>query len=140
MKFIYFGAHSWFDPGVTVRCYPLVGCLAVRRYPLVGCLAVRCYPLIGWLAVRCYSLIGWLAVRCYSLIGCLAGDRTNAATCDLSSILPEEVEQQVKEAAEVSMGTEVSLNDINNITHLCTQVSLRYEQLLQLHKWSMIKP
>ena len=36
------------------------------------------------------------------------GYRTSAATTDLSSVLPEEIEAEVKEAAEISMGTEVS--------------------------------
>ena len=35
------------------------------------------------------------------------GIRTNASTTDLSGILPEELEQAVKDAAEISMGTEV---------------------------------
>lgn len=45
------------------------------------------------------------------------------ATSDLSEILPEEVEAEVKLAAEISMGTEVSEQDIGNIMHLCDQVS-----------------
>jgi nucleolar protein 58 len=43
---------------------------------------------------------------------------------DLSDILPEEVEAKVKEAAEISMGTEISEDDIQNIQHLCDQVSI----------------
>ena len=41
---------------------------------------------------------------------------------DLSEILPEELEEQLKSAAEISMGTEVSDGDINNIKYLCDQV------------------
>lgn len=37
-------------------------------------------------------------------------------------MLPEEVEQEMKEAAEISMGTEVSDDDILNIKYLCIQV------------------
>jgi len=51
------------------------------------------------------------------------GFRTNFATTDLSDILPEDVEHSVKEAAEVSMGTEVSKDDIDNISDLCDQVA-----------------
>lgn len=51
-----------------------------------------------------------------------AGDRTNVASSDLSDILPEEIEAEVKLAAEISMGTEVSEEDIGNIRHLCDQV------------------
>ena len=50
------------------------------------------------------------------------GLRTNAATTDLSEVLPEEIEEKVKEAAEISMGTEISEQDILNISHLCEQV------------------
>jgi hypothetical protein len=34
------------------------------------------------------------------------------------------VETKVKEAAEISMGTEISEDDIQNIQHLCDQVSM----------------
>ncbi len=44
------------------------------------------------------------------------------ASLDLSEILPEEIEAEVKLAAEISMGTEVSEEDIANIMHLCDQV------------------
>ncbi|XP_068165477.1 nucleolar protein 58 isoform X1 [Antennarius striatus] len=50
------------------------------------------------------------------------GDRTNVASSDLSELLPEEIEAEVKLAAEISMGTEVSDQDIGNIMHLCDQV------------------
>jgi nucleolar protein 58 len=50
------------------------------------------------------------------------GFRTNASTTDLSEILPVELEEAVKEAAEVSMGTEISSEDIENITFLCDQI------------------
>ncbi|XP_050419311.1 nucleolar protein 58 [Patella vulgata] len=52
----------------------------------------------------------------------LMGDRTTAATTDFSDILPEEVEQEVKDAAEISMGTEISEEDLENIIYLCDQV------------------
>lgn len=38
-----------------------------------------------------------------------AGFRPNFAKTALSTILPEEIEAEVKEAAEISMGTEVCL-------------------------------
>lgn len=50
------------------------------------------------------------------------GTRENTASSDLSDVLPEEVEEKVKEAAEISMGTEISEEDIINIQHLCDQV------------------
>merc|ERR1712168_1015426 len=50
------------------------------------------------------------------------GTRDNAEHVDLSDILPEDVEERVKEAAEISMGTEISQEDITNINHLCEQI------------------
>lgn len=37
----------------------------------------------------------------------ILGQKGNAATSDLSAILPEEVEEELKKAAEISMGTDV---------------------------------
>lgn len=52
------------------------------------------------------------------------GTREKAAEMDFSGIsLEEEVESQLKEAAVVSMGTEVSEEDMLNIIALCDQVS-----------------
>merc|ERR1712216_13062 len=45
----------------------------------------------------------------------------NAATCDLSDVLPEDIEADLKQAAQVSMGTEISEEDMENINLLCTQ-------------------
>lgn len=45
--------------------------------------------------------------NCCILPGIFPGTRLNADKTDLSEILPEEVEEEVKAAAEISMGTEV---------------------------------
>nr|XP_006130811.2 nucleolar protein 58 [Pelodiscus sinensis] len=63
------------------------------------------------------------------------GDRKNVSTADLSDILPEEIEEDVKTAAEISMGTEVSEEDINNILHLCNQVIDISEYRTQLYDY-----
>lgn len=63
------------------------------------------------------------------------GDRTNVAGSDLSEILPEEIEAEVKLAAEISMGTEVSEQDIGNIKHLCDQVIEISEYRAQLYDY-----
>lgn len=52
----------------------------------------------------------------------LVGTRDNMATTDLSDILPEELEEKVKDAAEISMGTEISEEDIINIQNLCDEI------------------
>lgn len=81
--------------------------------------------------MRCREWYGWHfpelgKVITDNLAYCKAvrkiGFRTNVAGSDLSDILPEEIEADVKLAAEISMGTEVSEQDINNIMHLCDQV------------------
>ena len=50
------------------------------------------------------------------------GMRTNAKDCDLDDVLEEEIAQDVKEAAEISMGTEISETDIMHIQSLADQV------------------
>merc|ERR1719443_1195986 len=50
------------------------------------------------------------------------GMRDNAKSTDLSDILPEDVEQQLKEFAEVSMGTAIGEDDMENIVQLADQV------------------
>ncbi|KAF4584420.1 nucleolar protein NOP58-like protein [Ophiocordyceps camponoti-floridani] len=56
-----------------------------------------------------------------------AGFRTNIANTDLSDILPEETEEAVKKAAEISMGTEITEDDLSNIKSLAQQV-IRYAE------------
>ncbi|XP_071791317.1 nucleolar protein 58-like [Asterias amurensis] len=65
----------------------------------------------------------------------LLGDRTKAATLDMSEILPEDLEEQVKLAAEISMGTEISEADIMNIHYLCEQVIEITEYRAQLYDY-----
>merc|ERR1711894_18498 len=65
----------------------------------------------------------------------MGGTRENAKSIDLSDILPEEVENSVKEAAEISMGTEISEIDLINIKHLCMQVMEIQEYRSQLYEY-----
>ena len=51
-----------------------------------------------------------------------AGVRVNFKSTDFSDILLPEVEETLKETCEISMGTEVSEDDIANVKALCTQV------------------
>ncbi|KAG2278616.1 hypothetical protein Bca52824_061171 [Brassica carinata] len=53
----------------------------------------------------------------------LMGNRINAAKLDFSEILADEVEADLKEAAVISMGTEVSDLDLLHIRELCDQSS-----------------
>lgn len=50
------------------------------------------------------------------------GIRSKCSEIDFSDILPEDVETEMKEASEVSMGTEIADSDISNIGKLCSQV------------------
>lgn len=58
----------------------------------------------------------------YSRVILSMGFRTNASNTDLTDILPEEIEGAVKAAAEVSMGTEITDEDLENIQALAEQV------------------
>jgi nucleolar protein 58 len=58
----------------------------------------------------------------YSRIILKVGMRSNTSNTDLSEILPEEIETAVKAAAEVSMGTEITEEDLENIKLLAEQV------------------
>ena len=48
--------------------------------------------------------------------------REKAAHLDFSAFVSEELEEKIKELAEISMGTEISDEDIENIVFLCDQV------------------
>merc|ERR1719171_2220793 len=59
----------------------------------------------------------------------------NAATCDLSDVLPEDIEADLKQAAQVSMGTEISDEDMVNIKLLCTQALALQDYRTQLYDY-----
>ncbi|XP_057499308.1 probable nucleolar protein 5-2 [Actinidia eriantha] len=71
----------------------------------------------------------------YAKVVKLMGNRSNAAKIDFSEILPEEVETELKEAAMISMGTEVSDLDLVNIKELCDQVLSLAEYRAQLYDY-----
>lgn len=63
------------------------------------------------------------------------GLRSNASNADLAEILPEEIEGAVKAAAEVSMGTEITSDDLDNIKALAEQVVSFTEYRQQLSSY-----
>nr|GMC84751.1 probable nucleolar protein 5-2 [Ipomoea batatas] len=65
----------------------------------------------------------------------LMGDRTNATKLDFSEIFPEEVETELKGAAMISMGTEVSDIHLMSIKDLCNQVLSFSEYTAQLYDY-----
>merc|ERR1712083_430893 len=50
------------------------------------------------------------------------GMRTNAVNVDLSALLDEDTEIELKNKAKMSMGSEITESDLKNITSLATQV------------------
>jgi nucleolar protein 58 len=50
------------------------------------------------------------------------GTRDKSAELDFSGVLEQEVEEALKAAAQISMGTEISEEDLSNIMALCDQV------------------
>merc|ERR1719411_322675 len=94
---------------------------------------MRCREWYGWHFPELGKIItdNLAFIRTVSLVGF----RENAKTTDMSEVLPEEVEEKVKEAAEISMGTEISEEDITNIRHLCQQVVEIQEYRGQLYEY-----
>jgi nucleolar protein 58 len=58
----------------------------------------------------------------FLLLTALAGFRTYTTTTDLAVILLEELEASIKAGAEITMGTEISESDLEQIHALCDQV------------------
>jgi nucleolar protein 58 len=71
----------------------------------------------------------------YAKVVLKIGMRSNASKADLSEILPEEIETAVKVAAEVSMGTEITSEDLENIQMLAEQVVSFSEYRTQLSSY-----
>eukprot|EP00123_Amoebidium_parasiticum_P006097 comp17151_c0_seq1/m.15965 comp17151_c0_seq1/g.15965 ORF comp17151_c0_seq1/g.15965 comp17151_c0_seq1/m.15965 type:complete len:558 (-) comp17151_c0_seq1:474-2147(-) len=61
--------------------------------------------------------------------------RTNVKNTDLTDVLPEEMIDDVKQAAEISMGSDVSEEDMTNIVYLCEQVISIGEYRTQLYDY-----
>lgn len=64
------------------------------------------------------------------------GMRTSAATTDLSEIIEdEETQNKVKEYAEISMGTDIADEDLENIKYLCQNIVELTEYRAQLYDY-----
>jgi len=73
----------------------------------------------------------------YAKVVQLMGVRSKCKGLDFSDIVAEEVEGEMKAAAEISMGTEVSEEDTQNVLMLCEQVVSLSEYRTQL--WEYLK-
>ncbi|KAF6828782.1 Nucleolar protein 58 [Colletotrichum plurivorum] len=71
----------------------------------------------------------------YARLVVAVGMRHNFAEADLSEILPEELEAPVKTAAEISMGTEITPEDLDNIQLLAQQTITYSEYRAQLSNY-----
>ncbi|KAK0626356.1 hypothetical protein B0T14DRAFT_534526 [Immersiella caudata] len=71
----------------------------------------------------------------YARVIVTLGIRSNAPDVDLSEILPHEIETAVKAAADISMGTEISEEDLINIKLLAEQVISYSEYRKQLSEY-----
>lgn len=64
------------------------------------------------------------------------GMRTSAATSDLSEVIEdEEMQSKVKEYAEISMGTDIADEDLENIQFLCQNIIELTEYRAQLYEY-----
>ncbi|KAH7237646.1 uncharacterized protein BKA55DRAFT_520386 [Fusarium redolens] len=71
----------------------------------------------------------------YARVILAVGMRTNISDSDLSEILPEEIETSIKAAAEISMGTEITDEDLDNIKLLADQVIVYSNYRTQLSSY-----
>lgn len=81
---------------------------------------MRCREWYGWHFPELGKIVQDHQV--FAKIVLKVGLKEKMKSSDLSDILPADLEEQVKEAAEISMGTEISDLDILNIRQLCTQI------------------
>jgi nucleolar protein 58 len=82
--------------------------------------AMRLREWYGWHFPECGKIIADNLT--YAKVVKIIGMKTNTADSDFSEVLPEDLEKQVKEAAEISMGSEITEDDETNIRELCDQI------------------
>jgi nucleolar protein 58 len=97
--------------------------------------AMRSREWYGWHFPELSKVITDNNVYCKLILA--VGIRTNFAASDLSEFIPEDIEAEVKALAPVSMGTEISEEDITNVKELCSQVVEISEYREQL--WDYLK-
>lgn len=94
--------------------------------------------------MRCREWYGWHFPEmtkiitdnfAYARVVRAMGLRKNCKTVDLKEILPEEVEEQLKEAAEISMGCEISEEDLQTVFHLADRVIELSEYRTKLYEY-----
>ena len=81
---------------------------------------MRCREWYGWHFPELGKIV--TDSRTYACVVQALGKREDIGAADLAAVLAEDVEEEIRAAAEVSMGTEISGDDMENIRHLCNQV------------------
>lgn len=92
---------------------------------------MRCKEWYGWHFPELSKIVTNSVV--YAKVILSMGYRSNGSETDFSEILPEDIEEKVKSAAEISMGIDITDSDLENIKILATQIVDFYtdrEQLL----------
>ncbi|XP_066249872.1 nucleolar protein 58 [Euwallacea similis] len=82
--------------------------------------SMRCREWYGWHFPEMSKIVA--DNMAYAKTVRIIGTREKAVDADLSEVLPENVENELKVAAEVSMGTEISDDDLKHIRSLCEQI------------------
>jgi len=71
----------------------------------------------------------------YAKVVLKAGMRKNMGEMDFSDILEDDVEKEMKVTCELSMGTEISQDDVKTLCALCSQVISLSEYRAQLYEY-----
>merc|ERR1712166_158647 len=87
-------------------------------------LAMRLREWYGWHFPECGKLVADNLT--FAKIVAEVGMRSYMKNKSLTELVPEDLEQQIKEAAEISMGSEISVEDELNIIELCIQIIQLY--------------
>merc|ERR1712142_415711 len=95
--------------------------------------AMRCREWYGWH----FPEIGKIVTDnlAYAKTIQAIGKKEKTAETDLSSILPEDIEAEVKAAAEISMGTDMADEDVLNVNYLCDQIIQISEYRMTLYDY-----
>lgn len=94
---------------------------------------MRCKEWYGWHFPELVKIVSDSTAYIKTVLA--IGMKTNAVNTDLSDVLPEEVEAKVKEMAEVSMGSDITEEDLLNIQVLGRNVLELHEYRQQLYEY-----
>lgn len=95
--------------------------------------AMRVKEWYGWHFPEMAAIIGDNIA--YAKVVRKMGLRTNCVKTDLSDMIDEATEKTLKQAAEISMGTEISEADVGHIKALCDQAILIHEYRTSLNEY-----